>query len=57
MCSMDKNLADKFSDNYLTISQYAREIGVSRQAVHKAIVDGRLVAKRIGYTWFIRKER
>lgn len=39
---------------YLTITEVANKLCITRQAVHKAIVEGRLPAKRIGESWLIR---
>jgi excisionase family DNA binding protein len=41
----------------LTPSQAAERLGISRQAVHKAIKDKRLKAKIIAPGWYLIEER
>ena len=43
------------NDWFLSVSQYAKAHGITRQGVQKAIVEGRLVAGRIGEQWVIPK--
>ena len=35
-------------ENYITITQLAEKLGVTRQAVHKAIKEGRIRSEKIG---------
>ena len=48
-------LAKEFSIHYLTITDYATKVGISRQAVHKAIQKGKLNAIRIGSYWYVQR--
>lgn len=43
------------TDNYLTVSQLAEILGISRIAVHKKIKKGEIEAKKIGNFYVIPK--
>jgi excisionase family DNA binding protein len=43
------------TDNYLTVSQLAEILGISRIAVHKKIKKGEIAAKKIGNFYVIPK--
>ena len=43
-------------EKYLTPTQLAGKLGVSRQAVHKMIREGRVRYERIGKQYFIPKD-
>jgi excisionase family DNA binding protein len=43
------------TDNYLTVSQLAEILGISRIAVHKKIKKGEISAKKIGNFYVIPK--
>lgn len=38
---------------YLTITEAAERLGVSRQRVHQLIKQGRLEAEQVGHIWII----
>lgn len=44
-------------DNYITVEQFARIRGVTRQAVSENIRHGRVEAKKVGGLWFINKDQ
>lgn len=37
----------------MTVTQYAKKVGISRQAVRKQIVKGQLTAEKLGNYWVI----
>ncbi len=43
-------------EKYLTITQLAEKLGVSRQAVHKGIQEGRIRSEKVGNQHVIPKE-
>jgi excisionase family DNA binding protein len=43
-------------ENFLTPTQFAKKLGITRQGVHKLIREGRIRAERIGRQYFIRKD-
>ena len=42
--------------NYLSPTQAAGELGVTRQTVYNWVTSGKLPAKQIGRTWRIKRE-
>lgn len=49
------HLAEKFSTHYLNVADYANRIGISRQAVYKAIHKGRLKAVKVGRNFYVQR--
>ena len=43
-------------ENFLTPTQFAKKIRITRQGVHKLIREGRINFERIGKRYFIPKE-
>lgn len=42
-------------DDYITVSEYAKKVGISRQATLKRIERGSIVAIRVGNYYLIKK--
>lgn len=43
-------------EELFTVTQAAERLGMHRTAVHRALVQGRLGAQRVGSTWIMRQE-
>ena len=50
-----RNLAEEFKEHYQSITEHAKEKGVSRQAVFKSIQNGHLNGVKIGHCWYVKK--
>lgn len=43
-------------EKLFTMTQAAQRLGMHRTAVHKALMQGRLGAQRVGSAWVVRQE-
>lgn len=42
-------------ENFISVKEFAKQEGVSTQAVRKAIAERRIFAEKVGFSWIVGK--